>query len=88
VALTLVDGAHLLVLMWVQLDYAYFLAAVMKGVIASAFGFAFPGQAPAGVGVASAVVSFLAAWSVDRDASRAFRNYARNRSEEPAGGAV
>jgi hypothetical protein len=88
VALTLVDGAHLLVLMWVQLDYAYFLAAVLKGVIAAGFGFALPGQAPAGVGVASALVSFLAAWSVHRDAPHAFRIYGRNRSEKPTGDAV
>ena len=31
VALTIIDGAHLLVLMWLQLDSAYFLAAVVEG---------------------------------------------------------
>lgn len=77
VALTIVDGAHLLVLMWVQLDYAYFLAAVAKGVIGSLFGFVYLAQAPAGVGLASAVVSFVAAWSVQRDAARAFQLYSR-----------
>jgi hypothetical protein len=78
VALTLVDGAHLLVLMWVQLDYSYFLAAVAKGVIGSLFGFAFLQLAPVGVGAAAAVVSLLAACSVGRDAPHAFRIYGRS----------
>jgi hypothetical protein len=76
VALTIIDGAHLLVLMWVQLDYAYFVAAVAKGVIGSIFGFVFLAQAPAGVGFASAAVSFLAAWTVQRDAPHAVQLYA------------
>jgi hypothetical protein len=77
VALTLVDGAHLLVLMWVQLDYAYFLAALAKGVVASLFGFAFLHLAPAGVGAASAAVSLIAGWSVARDAPHARRWYSQ-----------
>ena len=36
--------------MWVQLDYAYFLAAVAKGVIGGVFGFVWLTSAPAGVG--------------------------------------
>ena len=78
VALTIIDGAHLLVLMWLQLDYAYFLAAVAKGVIGAAFGFLFVQHAAVGVGFASAAVSLLAGWSVDRDARNAFRLYAPN----------
>ncbi len=61
VALTIIDSGHLLVLMWVQLDYSYFLAAVSKGVIGAAFGFAFIGQAPIGVGLASPLESLLTA---------------------------
>jgi Family of unknown function (DUF7010) len=71
VALTTIDGAHLLVLMWVQLDYAYFLAAVAKGVIGAVFGFALVNQAGMGVGLASSAVSFWAAWSIQHDAARA-----------------
>jgi hypothetical protein len=70
-------SAHLLVLMWVQLDYSYFLAAVAKGVVASLFGFAFLHLAPAGVGAASAAVSLIAGWSVARDAPHAFRWYSQ-----------
>jgi len=76
VALTIIDGAHLLVLMWLQLDYAYFLAAVAKGIIGATFGFMFLEQSAVGVGFASAAVSLLAAWSVYRDAGNAFQLYA------------
>ncbi len=68
--------------MWLQLDYAYFLAAVAKGVIGAAFGFVFVEQAAVGVGLASAAVSLLAGWSVYRDARNANRLYA------PVGGMV
>jgi len=78
VALTVIDGAHLLVLMWLQLDYAYFLAAVAKGIIGATFGFVFLEQSAVGVGFASAAVSLLAGWSVYRDARNAVQLYAPN----------
>jgi len=78
VALTIIDGAHLLVLMWLQLDYAYFLAAVAKGIIGATFGFVFLEQSAVGVGFASAAVSLLAGWSVYRDARNAVQLYAPN----------
>ena len=43
--------------MWVQLDYAYFVAAIANGAIAASRGFVFVDPAPAGVGIASVLVS-------------------------------
>jgi len=69
--LVIADGAHLLILMWLHLDYTYFLAGNLKVVLGIVFLFtdlwasSYPLQLTAG-----GVVSLVAAALVWRDSSR------------------
>ena len=74
-ALTIMDAAHLPILMWMHLDYTYFLAACAKVVIGMLFMLSFPAYALVGVGLLSACVSVLAAvlvWRASRDPLRPY----------------
>jgi hypothetical protein len=74
-ALTIMDAAHFLILMWLHLDYTYFLAACVKVIIGLLFLLSFPAFAFVGVGLLSAGVSMLAAilvWRASRDPLRPY----------------
>lgn len=58
-ALTIIDAGHLPVLMWIHLDYTYFLAACAKLVIGLAFLLSFPDIAPVGVGILLEGINFV-----------------------------
>jgi hypothetical protein len=76
--LLIADGAHLLILMWLHLDYTYFLAANVKVVLGGLFlyGALWPGSYPAQL-TAAGVVSLVAAAFVWRDSRRTVRLYLR-----------
>lgn len=74
-ALTLIDSAHFPILMWIHLDYTYFLAAYAKFLIGLAFLFWWPEHALVIVGVASALVSVMAAIAVHRASKDPQRAY-------------
>lgn len=76
-ALTIIDAGHLPVLMWIHLDYTYFLAACAKLVIGLAFLLSFPDMAPVGVGILSGCVSLLAGWAVWKASRDPLRPYLR-----------
>lgn len=68
--LTIIDGAHLLVFMWLHLDYSYFLAAAMKFVIGALYIWTLHAHAFLIVGLVSAAISVLSAvlvWRSSRD---------------------
>lgn len=76
--LLIADGAHLLVLMWLHLDYTYFLAANLKVVLGVVFLFGgpWPGSYPPQLLVGGAI-SAAAAVLVWRDSSRTRSLYLR-----------
>ncbi|GAA1426368.1 hypothetical protein GCM10009616_00730 [Microlunatus lacustris] len=69
--LMIADGAHLLILMWLHLDYTYFLAGLVKAVLGTLFlfGTVWAGSYPLQM-AASGAVSVAAALLVWRDSSR------------------
>ena len=74
--LTIIDGAHLLVLMWLHLDYTYFLAAVMKFVLGALYIWTLHTNAFLVVGLVSAAISTLSAvivWRSSRDPVAGYR---------------
>lgn len=74
--LMIADGAHLLILMWLHLDYTYFLAGLVKAVLGTLFlfGTVWPGSYPLQMAV-SGVVSAACALLVWRDSSRTLTLY-------------
>jgi hypothetical protein len=74
--LLIADGAHLLILMWLHLDYTYFLAANIKIVLGGLFlyGALWSGSYPAQL-AAAGVVSLVAGALVWRDSSRTLELY-------------
>lgn len=67
-SLTLIDSAHFPLLMWVHLDYTYFIAAYAKFLIGFGFLFWWTDHALTAVGFLSALVSIVAAVAVHRAA--------------------
>jgi hypothetical protein len=78
-ALTIMDAAHFVILMWLHLDYTYFLAACAKVIIGMLFLLSFPAFALVGVGLLSGGVSMLAAILVWRASWDPLRPYLRKR---------
>ena len=74
--LTIIDGAHLLVFMWLHLDYTYFLASVMKFVLGALYIWTLRTNALLVVGLVSAAISALSAvmvWHSSRDPLAGYR---------------
>ena len=74
--LTIIDGAHLLVFMWLHLDYTYFLASVMKFVLGALYIWTLHTNALLVVGLVSAAISVLSAvmvWRSSRDPLAGYR---------------
>ncbi len=80
--LMIADGAHLLILMWLHLDYTYFLAGYAKALLGVLFLFgvlwedSYPLQM-----AASGVISLITAALVWRDSQRTLQLYLRPGSE-------
>ncbi len=76
--LMIADGAHLLVLMWLHLDYTYFLAGYVKALLGTLFlfGVFWPGSYPLQM-ASSGAVSLVAAVLVWRDSRRTLQLYLR-----------
>lgn len=74
--LLIADGAHLLILMWLHLDYTYFLAANVKVVLGGLFlyGALWQDSYPAQL-TAAGLVSLVAAALVWRDSRRTVQLY-------------
>lgn len=77
------DGAHLLILMWLHLDYAYFLAGFAKALVGTwfLFGVLWEGAYPLQM-AASGVISLAAAVLVWRDSHHTLQLYLSPGSEE------
>lgn len=77
-------GAHLLILMWLHLDYTYFLAGFTKALLGSLFLFdvLWEGSYPLQM-LAGGVISMVAALLVWRDSHRTLELYLRPGSGEP-----
>lgn len=75
-ALMIGDGAHLLIFMWLHLDYTYFLAAYAKALLGTLFLFdvLWPGSYPLQM-LASGLISVTAALFVWRDSQRTLQLY-------------
>lgn len=74
-ALTIIDGAHLPILMWLHLDYSYSLAACAKIVVGLIFIHILPEYTLIGTGLASGVISLATGFFVlhaSRDPLRAY----------------
>lgn len=78
--LMIADGAHLLVLMWLHLDYTYFIAGYLKAVLGCLFlfGVLWEGSYPLQM-TASGVISLVSAVLVWRDSGRTLDLYLRAR---------
>jgi len=76
--LLIADGAHLLILMWLHLDYTYFLAGIAKIVLGVLFifGMLWPDSYPLQLGAAG-LVSLVAVPFVWRDSGRTIQLYLR-----------
>lgn len=74
--LLIADGAHLLVLMWLHLDYTYFLAGYLKGMLGALFlfGVLWPGSYSWQM-LAGGLISLAAALLVWRDSRRTAQLY-------------
>jgi hypothetical protein len=57
--LAILNGGHLLILMWIHLDYIYFLVALAELIVGITFIFTFPTLAPVYVGLSLGVVSIF-----------------------------
>jgi hypothetical protein len=81
--LLIADGAHLVILMWLHLDYSYFLAGNIKIVLGTMFLFTelFSGSYPPQL-AAGGVVSLVAAVLVWRDSGRTASLYSVTPTEE------
>jgi hypothetical protein len=74
--LTIIDGAHLMVFMWLHLDYTYFLASVAKFFVGAIYIWSLHTHALLIVGLASALISTIAAvmvWRSSRDPLAGYR---------------
>ena len=74
--LTIIDGAHLLIFMWLHLDYTYFLASAAKFVVGALYIWTLHAHALLIVGLASALVSAVGAlmvWRRSRDPLAGYR---------------
>ena len=76
--LLIADGAHLMILMWLHLDYTYFLAGNAKIILGVlfVFGFLWPDSYPLQLGAAG-LVSLIAVPLVWRDSGRTIQLYLR-----------
>lgn len=76
------DGAHLLILMWLHMDYTYFLAGFAKALLGCffLFGVLWDGSYPLQM-MAGGVISLAAAFLVWRDSGRTLRLYLRPESD-------
>ena len=76
--LLIADGEHLLILMWLHLDYTYFLAGMAKIVLGVlfVFGLLWPGSYPLQLGAAG-LVSLIAVPFVWHDSGRTVKLYLR-----------
>jgi hypothetical protein len=77
--LMIADGAHLVILMWLHLDYSYFLAGLAKFTLGTVFlfGIVWPGSYPAQLAVSGAI-SLVCALLVWRDSSRTVDLYLKH----------
>lgn len=76
--LLIADGAHLFILMWLHMDYTYFLAGFFKAFLGGLFlfGVMWEGSYPLQM-VAGGVISLAAAFFVWRDSDRTLQLYLR-----------
>lgn len=76
--LMIADGAHLLILMWLHMDYTYFLAGYAKALLGALFlfGVFWEGSYPLQM-LAAGVISLLSAPLVWRDSGRTLQLYLR-----------
>ena len=75
--LTIIDGAHLLIFMWLHLDYTYFLAAIAKFFVGTLYIWTLHSHALLIVGLASALISAITAamaWRSSRDPLAGYRS--------------
>lgn len=81
--LLIADGAHLLILMWLHMDYTYFLAGFAKALLGSLFlfGVLWEGSYPLQM-LAGGLISMAAALFVWRDSHRTLELYLRPDSDE------
>lgn len=78
------DGAHLLILMWLHLDYTYFLAGYAKALFGALFLFGvFTENSYTFQMAASGVISMVAAVLVWRDSGRTLQLYLKDVTGEP-----
>lgn len=75
--LTVIDGAHLLVLMWLHLDYTYLLMSVAKFAVGALYIWTLHENAFLVVGAASAAVSVVGAVLVWRSSQDPLAGYRR-----------
>ena len=74
--LTIIDGAHLLIFMWLHLDYTYFLASIAKFFVGTLYIWTLHSHALLIVGLASALISAITAvmaWRGSRDPLAGYR---------------
>ncbi|MDJ0315800.1 DUF7010 family protein [Arthrobacter antibioticus] len=83
--LLIADGAHLLILMWLHMDYTYFIAGFAKAVLGSLFlfGVLWEGFYPPQM-LIGGVISLAAAVFVWRDSNRTLKFYLRPDSNQHA----
>lgn len=83
--LLIADGAHLLILMWLHMDYTYFLAGFGKAVFGGLFlfGVLWEGSYPVQM-LAGGLISLAAAFFVWRDSDRTLQLYLRPDGDERA----
>lgn len=79
------DGAHLFILMWLHMDYTYFLAGFAKGVLGCLFlfGLVWEGSYPLQM-LAGGVISLVAAVNVWRDSQTTLELYLTPKCDEEA----
>jgi hypothetical protein len=58
--LAILNGGHLFILMWIHLDYIYFLLALAELIVGITFIFSFPAVAPVYVGLLLGLISIFA----------------------------
>jgi hypothetical protein len=73
--LAILNGGHLLILMWIHLDYIYFLVALAELIAGITFIFIFPTLAPICVGLLLGLVSIFAGIVVYINSKNPLKDY-------------
>ncbi len=81
-ALSIINAAHLLIMMWVQLDYTYFLLAMVGLMIGLFFGFSLPEYALVGTGLLYGFVSLFAGFLVQASSHDPLKPYIKQMGDE------